>query len=532
MVMKKTMPYFDIVVANRLPYRWDTQEISTGGVATACISMMTPDSVWIGIDDGSNPQIVRPDRHGREMLPRESGYEGYQRRIRLPRDEAEGHYRLMSNGNNWFIDHDKPEHSFGYSLTREGQYNSVNRRMAQAARNGKRIIVHDYHYPLVPKFIREMKGRGAIVFFNHIPAMKLSTYRSIPGVIRTLAMQDPEKYKHFEGMSNEDIENLQRFKVSTIEGPLYSDLIGFQILPYLHDYIESVGELIPDARIKENLDGSFTIEYKGRKARADAFPISIDTSYVRKNTRPGKEINYTFGDGVDLGLEIESAHAKGELVVLKIARLDPTKAYPENMLTLEKLANELYDEGIRFKGIFIGAPSRERLPAYIDYRAKTQRTAIEINERMRNRGYDYDLILFEYEGIPFGESSLCSFRDCDISFDAKEIDGMVLTTKETIESKAQLTQEKRGFAVTSWDPDRCKGAGVGYQLGEAGFGPEDGIVILKDPMNVEESAKAIKEAVLRRYNVSDRLVRFGRRNNIRKWVSDIEESLEKTVTSK
>ena len=55
--MKKPRAYFDFVIANRLPYRWDTQEISYGGVATACIAMMTPDSVWIGVDD-ADPRIL------------------------------------------------------------------------------------------------------------------------------------------------------------------------------------------------------------------------------------------------------------------------------------------------------------------------------------------------------------------------------------------------------------------------------------------------------------------------------------------
>ena len=492
----KVKPYFDTVMANRLPYRLDNEDLNTGGVVSACISVMTRGSKWYGIDDGSAPHGYT----GKEMLP---GNRGEQVRLRPSKEDADGHYHAISNGVLWAAHHRMPEKIEAYSDEARVQYDNVNRMAADAVINRHRIMVHDYQLSLVPKMIRggerkrwlaPLLDKKAIMYYQHIPMWDVETQ---------------EKVKELP-----DHEGIERLMIDELEGMLYSDLVGFQTPLDAHMFAVLVNRNIPSTRIRENADDSYSIEYKDHIARAEAFPISIDTDVVRDYVT-GTQINFRFEDGTDLQEKLQEAKRKGHSVAAKIGRLDYTKAFEENMLIAEKLSQM----GLPIEYFVIAAPTRESLNAYKEARDRTIKLAEDINRRNYER-LGYNLIFFRNESIPFGESTLCLMRDCDIYLDASKIDGKHLTPEEATEAKAVLPYKERGIIVIGAN------TGTGWQHSAGGFGPEDGLVII-NPEDIEKSAVGIMHTIRGGYNVSDILIDFRRNHNVTKWIYDIEESMEK-----
>ena len=158
--MARIRPYYDTVVANRLPYKMNVQEFNLGGVVSACINMMTKGSTWYGVDDGSAVH----DKLRREILPRKQG--GHQKRIRLSRADAAGHYHWISNGVLWPVHHEMPQHIWGYNDERREQYDHVNRIFSEEVAGGKKILVNDYQFMLLPGMIKEMEGELSTIWHS------------------------------------------------------------------------------------------------------------------------------------------------------------------------------------------------------------------------------------------------------------------------------------------------------------------------------------------------------------------------------
>jgi len=489
--MTRIKPYFDTVVANRLPYRMEPPELNLGGVVSACISMMARGSTWYGVDDGSAVH----DKLRREKLPRGRGH---QKRIRLSRADASGHYHWISNGVLWPVHHGMPQYIWGYNDERREQYDDVNRIFAEEVKDGKRIFVNDYHFMLLPGMIKENNPESNVAFFLHTPMWDLDTYDQIK--------EELPDHIHL------GIQRLMRYEIErTLLG---ADLVGLQIPPNVHDYVEAVKRFFQEADIKESSDGSFSIDYKSSRTLVDAFPVGIDPTEIRAYTAEGTEIKHIFEDGTDLYEEIEAAKRAGLLVAAKVGRLDYTKGFVEDMLIAEQLSLM----GVPIKYFVIGAPTRESHPAYLDARSNAIKTAEKINNRNRGK-LGYDLIFFRDESMAFGES-LLNLMKVPLYLDASLADGMHLTPKEAIEAKAWLPYKNRGIVVVG------ENTGVGWQYSNAGLGPEDGMVII-DPSDVKRSAKKIKDALDAECNVSHKLIRFGRKYDASHWATGIEEGVEK-----
>lgn len=502
--MTRIRPYFDTIVAESAPYKWETTELKFGGVASACVRMMKPYSKWFSVYDGSGIQDSLRKGSSVRSAGREPGSHvvtgnlpgkrGTQIGLVIDRKESKGHYLYISNGVIWPINHDMPEHIFGYTDERYEQHYNVNRRLA-AEVSGNRILINDYQLKPLVKMLRESSPEASTAFFLHTRIFSMDTYDSL------VELPDHEK---IQGLIKDDAEAM-----------LYADLVGFQTPRDIERYLKAVERFVDAARIQDNSDGSFTICYNGRKVRVDAFPIGIDPETIRKYA-VDTEINYVFEDsGTDLYEEFMEARNKGLVIAAKVGRLDYTKGFKENILIAEQLAGM----GVPIKFFAIGAPSRENLPQYMETKSEAIRLVAEINRRNSHLGYD--LIFFTDEGIRYGESMMSLMRDCDIYLDASLADGMHLTPKEAIEAKG-VKEKGRGIVVIG------ENTGIAWQYGREGFGLQDGLVIT-DSRNDEVSARRIKDVLDSGYGVSDRMIKFGRRHNVNAWASNLEEGLERAV---
>jgi alpha,alpha-trehalose-phosphate synthase [UDP-forming] len=435
-----------ILVSNREPYEHvrgpNGIEIRTppGGVVSALDpTLRRTHGTWVAWGSGSADREVS-DGSGRVRVP--PGEESYTlRRVWLEDCEVDAYYDGFANRSLWPLCHMLIQH-FEYRNEFWERYRAVNLRFAHAvAEEAQRCTgrstawIHDYHFALVPEFLRGMRPNLFIHQFWHIPFPP-------PDILRLLPRGSHE---------------------TLLRGMLGNDLMEFQIDRHAQNFLDCVREFVPDAQVDMR---DKVIRLQDRQVQVAAFPISVDfekydeLARSQENVARADTLRQRYAsDGRQLGVCVD--------------RVDYTKGIPERLKALELLWSAYPELCGRFTFLFVCTPSRESVPAYAQLEQEVAERVMELNRTYGSE--DWTPIVLINENVD-AELLAGVYRAADLCLVSSLQDGMNLVAKEYIASQA----DERGVLLLS------RFAGAAEEI--------DGAILI-NPFNVDGFVSSLRVAL-------------------------------------
>jgi trehalose 6-phosphate synthase/phosphatase len=416
-----------IVVSNRLPVTVSADRggasvtPSMGGLATGLRGPFDRSrGLWIGwpgslarLGDAARAEVRRALDDLR-CVP-----------VELSAEEVRCYYEDFSNGVLWPLFHyllDRiPLHSGGWDA-----YTRVNARFADAVvahyRPGDLVWVQDYHLLLLPELLRRRLPDARIGFFLHIPFPASEVFRLLP------------------------------WRTQVLQGLLGADLVGFHTPSYARNFSSAVVRLLGHEPMFDE------VQVDGRRVRVRAYPMGIDAATF---AGPGAPLD----DGPRL--------AEGEQILLGVDRLDYTKGIRRRLTAVDRVLQRRPDLRGKLRTIQIAVPSREKVGAYEDFRARVEQTVGSINGRWAT--LDRAPINYMYRGLS-QEQLISLYRAAAVMLVTPQRDGMNLVAKEY----AAARTDGDGVLVLS------EFAGAAEEMPEA---------LIVNPFDIDGMADAIEQAL-------------------------------------
>jgi alpha,alpha-trehalose-phosphate synthase [UDP-forming] len=435
-----------ILVSNREPYEHakgvdgiDVKQPAGGLVSALDPTLRRIHGTWVAWGSGTADRETADDT-GRLLVP--PGEESYTlRRVWLDDHEVEAYYDGFSNRSLWPLCHMLIQH-FEYRTEYWDQYRAVNLRFAhavadEAQRSSGRTIawIQDYHFALVPEYLRAMHPNLFIHQFWHIPFPP-------PDILRLLPSGIPEMI---------------------LRGMLGNDLMEFQIDRYASNFLDCVARFVPSADVDT---ADRTVRLNNRVAHVAAFPISVDFEGFRTMA--------TSAASDTMGRTLRSRYARrGRQLGVCVDRVDYTKGIPERLRALELLWSENPELRERFTFIFVCTPSRSSLPAYVNLEREITDGVAAINNRFGTP--DWTPIVLIGENVD-SDLLAAAYRAADLCLVSSLQDGMNLVAKEFVASQV----DERGVLLLS------RFTGAAEEIDDA---------LLINPFNVDGFVSAIRTAL-------------------------------------
>ena len=450
-----------VVLANRLPFtvtrtsRGLEHQRSSGGLVSALEPVLRRrGGMWVGW-----PGIALRD--GEKIARGDEPYEVAA--VPLSETEVNRYYHGLSNRTLWPLFHSLPGRA--RFERRDWQiYAQVNERFgeiaSQTAAGADVIWVHDYHLMLCPTSLRRLAPEARIAFFLHIPFPPYDVFRLLP------------------------------WDRELLRGLLDSDLVGFHVSGYAHNFLDCVERRLGARVDRDNL----LVEHGDRTVQVAAFPIGVDAERFEKSARaapPARE-------------------SSRERVVLGVDRLDYTKGIPDRIRAFERLLDLHPEHREKIVLLQIAVPSRSQVAEYRELKSEIDELVGRVNGRFATS--TWSPIRYLYQNVP-QERLTGMYRDADVALVTPLRDGMNLVAKEYVACQV----EEPGVLILSHL------AGAAETMREA---------LLVNPYNVDETAEAIHRAlemdeVERRMRMTG-LQRRERRYHVYAWV---ERFLEAALTT-
>jgi trehalose 6-phosphate synthase/phosphatase len=420
-----------ILVAHRLPVTVSdvggtpVVNPSSGGLASALRGVHeTGRTLWVGSlgDDG-----VAPGNAVARQLEELGAYD-----VPIAGDEMARSRDGFSNGVLWPLFHYLVDKVNLDADDDWEQYRIVNQRFADAVvahyRPGDRIWVHDYQLALVPELLRARLPDARIGFFLHIPFPSADVFRILP------------------------------WRAQVLRGLLGADLVGFHTEAYRNNFVSCVGHVLgleTDAH---------RIQVGARAVRVGAFPLGVDVARFEAAAT---------SEPVRRALARLQRSTGDQKLIVGIDRLDYTKGIPRRLLGFERFLARKPSWIGKVRFIQVAVPTREKIPAYGDFRHHVASLVGKINGRFGS--VDDVPVHFLYRSIP-EEELVALYRAADVMLVTPLRDGMNLVAKEFVASRV----DDDGVLVLS------ELAGAAAELGEA---------TLVNPYDVSAIATALEEAL-------------------------------------
>ena len=247
---------------------------------------------WIAHGSG-NADRETADARGRVTVPPDRPSYTL-RRVWLTPEEEQGYYYGCANNALWPLCHiayARPE----FDDADWQQYVKVNRRFADAVidevgDDRAVVFVQDYHFALLPRFVKEARPDVTVCQFWHIPWPNREAFRVCPW--------------------GEEI----------LHGLLGNDLLGFHIQYHCNNFLDTV-----DRALESRVDYEHFAAWRGgRPTFVRPFPISIDPSLWKGPAKASERADETRSVRKMLGL-------KDERIIFGVDRLDYTKGIPDRL---------------------------------------------------------------------------------------------------------------------------------------------------------------------------------------------------------
>lgn len=466
-----------IVVSNREPYMHikSGRDIKCIVPASGMVTAMEPilkacGGLWIATGSGDADKETVDKNDKVQVPPYENKY--VLRRIWLTKEQENHYYYGFANEGLWplcHIAHTRPifrNEDWNY-------YSEVNKIYAQAVleeiaqQDEPYILVQDYHFALLPRFIKQVRPDAKVAIFWHIP------------------WPNPESF------------GICPWQKELLMGMLGADLIGFHTQYHCNNFLETVNNTLESRVIWEN----FSVKIGNQFTQVRPFPISI--SFTLKDFENGNSQKLSAAEL----LKPYGLHA--EYIGVGVDRIDYTKGLIEKFLAIERFLekNIFYRE--KFCFVQIGAPSRFQLKTYADTIAAVENEANRINAKFKSKNWQPILFLKRHHSH---EEIMPFYKAADFCMVTSLHDGMNLVAKEFIAARNQSD----GVLILS------RFAGASQELHGA---------LIINPYDIEQSADAIKAALEMPREQQVQKMKLMRRmimgHNVYSWAS----SILRTMTS-
>ena len=404
-----------VILSNREPYEHvrthDAISVRRppGGLVSALDpTMQRTHGTWVAWGSGSADR-ESADESGRLQVPPENPAYTL-RRVWLDDEDIEGYYQGFANGSLWPLCHLLVQH-FGFRAAHWERYRDVNRRFAEAVAEELQrttsepiVWVQDYHFALVPEYLRAEAPGVFIHHFWHIPFPP-------PDILRLLPMAALDEL---------------------LRGLLGNDLLEFHTERHARNFLECVAEFVADAHV-DVAGGS--IAYADRTIAVGAFPISIDVEHYERLARAPESARRV--------ARWRKRYATGARQLgVSVDRIDYTKGIPERLRALDLMWEQFPELRGTLTMILVATPSRTDLAPYRSLEREVKSLAQAIN---RKHGCDGWTPLVLINQNVDAELLAAAYRAADLCLVSSLQDGMNLVAKEFIASQV----DERGVLVLS-----------------------------------------------------------------------------------
>lgn len=447
-----------IVVANREPYihvrkarpaqglwnrirgRRETMGVEWTRPASGLVTALDPvmracGGTWIAHGSGNADRESSDARGHVKVPPDQPSYT--LRRVWLTEEEEKGYYYGFANSALWPLCHiayARPE----FDESDWQQYVRVNRRFADAVieevgDTPAIVFVQDYHFALLPRFVKEARPDVTVCQFWHIPWPNREAFRVCPW--------------------GEEI----------LHGLLGNDLLGFHVQHHCINFMDTVDRAL-EARVDYE---HFAVWRGGRPTFVKPFPISIDPSLWQGPTKEAVVAAETRAVRESLGLS-------DERLIFGVDRLDYTKGIPDRLKAFGRLLEARPEWRGRVVMLQIGAPSRDHLELYLALKNEVEAGVAAVNDKHGTDTWKPVVYVPEHHDP---ESIARLYRAADVCVVSSLHDGMNLVAKEFIAARG----DEQGVLVLS------EFTGAARELDAA---------VLINPYAIDAFAEALHAALL------------------------------------
>ena len=384
-----------------------------GGLVTALsgLAVDRPDVVWVAAAIADEDRAMAAE-HGGKAFTAER--DGGRFRLRFVENDPEAHhkfYAIIANPILWFIqhylwdlsnapdigDHEKDAFAHGYVAVNERFADAVAAEVERLGDNAV-VMMHDYHFYLLPAMVRERCPGALLHHFVHIPWPQPDAWRVLPADMRKIIL----------------------------EGALGNDLIAFHTERSARNFLLTCQELL-------DLEVNFRdmcVVIAGRQVVVRWYPISIDVADFER-----------LAAGPDVRTHEEALKARRrDQVIVRVDRTDLSKNILRGFKAFDVLLQRHPElcEGVTFLAHL--QPSRQDVPEYVEYVDQIKRLVADINLKHGNTEWQpIDLQL----GDDFAQA-LAAYKQFDVLLVNAIYDGMNLVAKEGV-----LVNERDGVLVLS-----------------------------------------------------------------------------------
>ncbi|WP_207513931.1 alpha,alpha-trehalose-phosphate synthase (UDP-forming) [Longitalea luteola] len=430
-----------VVVSNREPYMHIRvgKEIQCIVPASGMVTAMEPilkacGGLWIasGSGDADRETVDKYDKVS--VPPYENKYT--LRRVWLTKEQEDHFYYGFSNEGLWplcHIAHTRPV----FRKVDWDYYTEVNQLYAKAVleeiKNEEEpfILVQDYHFALLPAFIKKERPDAKVAIFWHIP------------------WPNPESF------------GICPWQKELLNGMLGADLIGFHTQYHCNNFLETVNNALESRVIWE----SFSVKMANHFTMVKPFPISIAFTLKDYETRSTTRLTPA---------EILKQHGiNGEFMCIGVERIDYTKGLIEKFLAIERFLDKYPHYQGKFTLVQIGAVSRSLLKTYADTVSAVENEVNRINWKFKTKNWQPILFLKRHHSH---EEIMPYYKSANLCMVTSLHDGMNLVAKEFIASRDQ----NDGVLILS------RFAGASHELPGA---------FIVNPYDTEQTADSIKLAL-------------------------------------
>ena len=458
------------VLSNREPYmhvlkgKETVCTVPPSGLVTAIEPVLRAcDGVWVAHGSGSEDRL-NVDNFDRLRVPPDNPRYTL-RRVWLSSEEEAGYYDGFANEGLWPLCHMAHTRPIFRALDWDW-YQRVNEKFAAAlleemeGNDNPIVFVQDYHFALVPRLIKNARPDARVAIFWHIPWPNAEAFGICP------------------------------WQAKLLDGLLGADLIGFHIPLHCNNFLSTVDRVLEARTDREHM----TIRRDGHTCAIRPYPISV----AFEGNKPERNAAIPSRDELlkEFGLHCET-------LIVGVDRMDYTKGIVERLLAIERLLelHPFYLERVTM--VQIAAPSRSRIPSYVNLRNEVESTVQRINQRYQRTQWQ-PILLIERQ---------CSHAEVDQWYRAASLclvtslhDGMNLVAKEYLAAR----DDEDGVLVLS------KFAGAATELLDA---------LIVNPYDIEGVAEAVYQGLEMDHN--ERRSRMKRMrhhvmdHNIYRWAATI-----------
>jgi trehalose-6-phosphate synthase len=460
-----------VVVSNREPYMHirSGREIKCIMPASGMVTALEPilkacGGLWIASGSGDADKETVDENDKLLVPPYESKYT--LRRIWLTKEQEKHFYYGFSNEGLWplcHIAHTRPV----FRKEDWDQYVEVNQLYANAVlqeiKNEEEpfILVQDYHFALLPQFIKQKRPDAKVAIFWHIP------------------WPNPESF------------GICPWQRELLLGMLGADLIGFHTQYHCNNFLETVNNSIESRVIWE----SFSVKIGNHFTLVKPFPISI--AFTLKDYENDEILKTEI-------TELLKQHGiVAQQIGIGVDRIDYTKGLIEKFLSVERFLEKYPEYQGRFTFVQIGAPSRSLLKSYSDTISAVDNEVNRINWKLKQKNWQPILFLKKHHSH---EEIMPFYRSAAFCMVTSLHDGMNLVAKEYIASR----NKNDGVLILS------RFAGASHELHGA---------LVINPYDIEQSAEAIHSALALPVELQQQKMKQMRRSvmthNVYAWASGI-----------